>query len=773
MGFYFSSVFEHRVLTDKSQEIEDNIQYYNRVYTWIFYSYIGAIIFLFSFLKFWRRLYVQNRSIRTDVQAIARPARFIRRWCIRKAFWPFATRGHMLVIFGYLLLNILIGLMSGAKDFLVLQLARRAGWLSVVNFSLLILLSMKNTPFSWLTGYSYERLNFLHRWVGFVAWVEGSVHTIAISFALSRLVPNQTYMLLSAENIAGIVGLAAWTIMLLSFPLLKQKFYEWFFIIHIAFFPIVTVALYLHNVHCQIPILVGAGIYVLDRLIRSNRFFWHNRHAKKLKATIKVIPDGSTIVKVPRGNVDWQPGSHAFLNIPRIRYLQSHPFTIASVGDEKDLSAARSIEFIIKPKHGFTRALGVEARKSLEELPRGFTKEVTAYIDGPYGGPPDFNGFDRVILLGAGAGITFILPIALSLVRSGRVKTLDFIWSIRETQSIEGIREQLLELSKYVIVGEHGTAVNLRIHITGSTEVPSIGTLQRIKSFVRREPMYESTDYDLYGSTMSLPMPEMPPMPPIPPIQEKNYPRSIDSGTWMSGANSRVVSGEIQIGGRIVSGESQFSTANSTTGLAPQPSLQQQQPSSPSSPQMVLSSPTLLASPLPHHPSPQLTPDFRYMPISGARRGRQSLSRSIAISGNSTPTSEHARSRSPSMAPALQTEPDIGIGIAMPGLAVPAIGGQQASDASTMRSSAASTPRPGDRELRRSLRDPLKRFFVYGRPSIPHLIADVVMHSDLLETIGVAACGVTKWTDEARKVVADSMQTRGPSMSLFCEEFGY
>ena len=81
---------------------------------------------------------------------------------------------------------------------------------------------MKNTPLAKIIGCSHEYLNVFHRWVGFVAWVQGAVHLVAIALATSRLIPNQLYILLDTENVLGIVAFGAWTIMMLAFPLLRR-----------------------------------------------------------------------------------------------------------------------------------------------------------------------------------------------------------------------------------------------------------------------------------------------------------------------------------------------------------------------------------------------------------------------------------------------------------------------------------------------------------------------------------------------------------------------
>jgi NAD(P)H-flavin reductase len=55
-------------------------------------------------------------------------------------------------------------------------------------------------------------------------------------------------------------------------------------------------------------------------------------------------------------------------------------------------------------------------------------------VDGPYGQVPNFQRFDKVILVGGGSGASFTFAIALDLIEKSdtTVKTIDFIWAVRQ-----------------------------------------------------------------------------------------------------------------------------------------------------------------------------------------------------------------------------------------------------------------------------------------------------------------------------------------------------
>ena len=131
------------------------------------------------------------------------------------------------------------------------------------------------------------------------------------------------------------------------------------------------------------------------------------------------------------------------------------------------MSEGRSnIQFLVRRRDGFTREVSEMAKTTFPKK-----KEVIAYIDGPYGGPEDFRKYDRVILFAAGAGISFTLPIALALIRSGTCKSVDFIWSVRTREAFQPFMEQLSEISKMIYFNAATCAVNMQMHVSTESDM--------------------------------------------------------------------------------------------------------------------------------------------------------------------------------------------------------------------------------------------------------------------------------------------------------------
>lgn len=130
------------------------------------------------------------------------------------------------------------------------------------------------------------------------------------------------------------------------------------------------------------------------------------------------MQDGAVRVRLQRG-LSCSPGSHAFLWMPSIRLLETHPFTMVSTNP---------VEFLIRQYDGYTRDL----YKLSHERP-GFV--VRCSVDGGYGQIPNFMDFDKIILVAGGSGATFTFAITIDLIRrcavANVIKPIDFIWTVR------------------------------------------------------------------------------------------------------------------------------------------------------------------------------------------------------------------------------------------------------------------------------------------------------------------------------------------------------
>jgi predicted ferric reductase len=168
-----------------------------------------------------------------------------------------------------------------------------------------------------------------------------------------------------------------------------------------------------------IIVIFTACLWALDRIIRSTKLAWNFLGNF---AIVTALPENALRVKLSR-RMQSSPGSHAFLWVPAIRWVESHPFTLLS---------SNPAEFVIRVYDGFTNDL----YKAAQEAPE---RSLRCSVDGPYGQVPNFKVFDRAVLVAGGSGASFTLAIALDLIKASAksVKAIDFIWMVRESGTFD------------------------------------------------------------------------------------------------------------------------------------------------------------------------------------------------------------------------------------------------------------------------------------------------------------------------------------------------
>jgi hypothetical protein len=62
---------------------------------------------------------------------------------------------------------------------------------------------------------------------------------------------------------------------------------------------------------------------------------------------------------------------------------------------------------------------------------------------------------------------------------------------------------------------------------------------------------------------------------------------------------------------------------------------------------------------------------------------------------------------------------------------------------------------------------------LHGRPDIEKLVRDLVANARESDRIAIGACGPDGLMSDVRKVAAESIRMKGPSIELYCEQFGW
>jgi len=156
--------------------------------------------------------------------------------------------------------------------------------------------------------------------------------------------------------------------------------------------------------------------------------------------------------------------------------FEAHPFTISSIPEDGGDTKECDVVFLIRGRSGFTQRLREHAASDSGS-------RVPAFLDGPYGCPPDLRPFTTCVLIAGGSGISYTLPLLLNLVRinargaKSAVQRIVFVWAVRDAAHLKWISKTLMDA---LARATPSLAVEPRIYITGKNypipEVPEVPT---------------------------------------------------------------------------------------------------------------------------------------------------------------------------------------------------------------------------------------------------------------------------------------------------------
>jgi NAD(P)H-flavin reductase len=178
------------------------------------------------------------------------------------------------------------------------------------------------------------------------------------------------------------------------------------------------------------------------------------------KALLQAAPGDTTRVIIKNVTWKWKPGQHIYLWIPRIGWIEAHPFTISNTVSRSGVSDAI---FAIRSHSGFSRRLHNFAAKRQAS---GKPVEVRAIVQGPFGVHPRWNTFDTLILISASTGASFTLPILESVLEDACcVQHVTFMLLVRHRPQCSCYLARLREIASQA--SSSGLVVRIRIVVTG------------------------------------------------------------------------------------------------------------------------------------------------------------------------------------------------------------------------------------------------------------------------------------------------------------------
>ncbi|CAI6083555.1 unnamed protein product [Clonostachys chloroleuca] len=313
--------------------------------------------------------------------------------------------------------------------------ASRLGWLAAMNMLLCVFLSLKNTPLRFILPTSYQRLNFFHRVVGYTALAQTLLHGILYT-AHFGITKRWFKVIQEGGNREGLFAGAA--LLILAFGVFAQVRYMTFYATHLLGFIVMAIFMGLHRPAWEkvLPYfaVLMAGIWVFDRVLRWLRLAFNliNNEAR-----LYPLEDGGVRLvfnkPLPRGS----PGLHCFVWIPGIRCYKTYPFTITANSDS-------GLELVLRSYEGFTK----EAYDLALEIPG---RAMRASAHGPYGNLPNFDTYDKIVMIAGGSGASFTFGLVNFLLASTSehpTVPITFVWAVRSQDDISWYIPELLSLVK-------------------------------------------------------------------------------------------------------------------------------------------------------------------------------------------------------------------------------------------------------------------------------------------------------------------------------------
>ncbi|KAF4958338.1 hypothetical protein FGADI_2504 [Fusarium gaditjirri] len=346
------------------------------------------------------------------------------------------------------------------------------GWLAIANAGLALLMASRNNLFASLLRIPSPVLLQYHRWIGLATVAHTTAH---VSFNIQHYIETKQ-VTTSFGNHRIQVGLMAWIALAMLFltalPIVRRRFFEIFYYTHGLFFVFVVGAL-IHASHGPEFMLPGLLLWGVDRAIR----FAYNFRTIQVQS-VETFEGNVTKFKV-KGLKTRTPGQIVWLQIPRVSFVNWHPFTVASAPNDPEKTATIAVRGL----GGFTKAVqyadcnGDVNQHGCSSLDSNsiMVHPLKMRLDGPYGaGSVSWGLLPVTVLVAGGIGITPGISIASHIVRqrgvngeSHSASHVHLLWVVRDTQHIQWFADELAELVKACAKPDSRATLDISIFVTG------------------------------------------------------------------------------------------------------------------------------------------------------------------------------------------------------------------------------------------------------------------------------------------------------------------
>ncbi|KAL2020514.1 hypothetical protein VTK56DRAFT_8314 [Thermocarpiscus australiensis] len=382
-------------------------------------------------------------------------------------------------------------------------LGDRLGTLMSSTLPLLFLFGGRSNILVALTGWNYRTFNIFHRWIARILLLEAVVHGVIFSaFDINDKGWDQYHDNLRHDEIyryglmmAVTLGLSVAT----AHSQVRKHMYEFFKTTHVILAGVFLAAYYEHiesqfRGTYKVFAWVCIGIWCADRVSRILRILFINYKSFIGKGSpalasfseetgmirLQVYPSITSVLQAP--------GSYYYLSFPGWRFWEAHPFSLAGWSaqeietptpfhtEEKGGAAVARrtvcapepdkpyLTFLIRPRNGMTGRL----RDTLQR--QGGQRRLQVLLEGPYGTPAQLAGFNDILFLAGGSGITAVMPYIRTLLEGKddltNIPNITLAWTVRSEDLVRDVLAN--ELRRAASSALAASRLRMQFFITGS-----------------------------------------------------------------------------------------------------------------------------------------------------------------------------------------------------------------------------------------------------------------------------------------------------------------
>lgn len=404
----------------------------------------------------------------------------------------------------------------------------RIGVIAYALTPLSVLLSSRESILSLVTGLPYQSFNFLHRWLGYIIFVQSALHTTAWCIVEVRLYQPQPTVgaewIVQTYMIWGLVAMILLTLLvLLSTPWgIRLTGYEFFRKAHYVLAMVYIGACWGHWAQLKVFLLPGLIVWFLDRGVRCARTaLLHYNFLPSGHMGFRAAPANITFFKddangdVVRLDFDhphdaWSVGQHFYLMFPESSIWQSHPFTPLSLPTYGADSQRHS--YIFRAKRGETKKIAALSAKRIahkldhEDSHEGLMADarLSVVLTGPYGEKTTKNLAQsaNILCIAGGTGITYVLPVLLELASQPQSpdRHLSLVWVVRRRSDMDWVGPELAILKRKC----KNLRTGIHIYVTRASEQADVAPPARSEKATPNECSKEIEPASAQSSSSSV-----------------------------------------------------------------------------------------------------------------------------------------------------------------------------------------------------------------------------------------------------------------------------